>query len=127
MKPICAYCGKKYGGRSLVIKTVVVEIGQPVPPHASNLPCIKTEYIPALPENGGPSTPDEAKSYVPMDTDGGSIRMMSYNGRKGRRITRHYWDGESYHSGYDPFCTLRCALGFAKASHKAGFRIVENG
>ena len=33
------------------------------------------------------------------------------------------WDGVSYCHRYDPFCTLRCALGVAKAAHRAGYRL----
>jgi hypothetical protein len=31
------------------------------------------------------------------------------------------WDGVSYQHKYDPFCTLRCALQFARAAHMAGY------
>lgn len=38
-------------------------------------------------------------------------------------VTRNLWDGESYRPLYDGlFCTLRCALGFATASYRAGYR-----
>lgn len=33
------------------------------------------------------------------------------------------WDGRTYESRYEPFCTLRCALAFAQAAHRAGYRI----
>lgn len=34
-------------------------------------------------------------------------------------MTREVWDGESWTGGYDPFCTLRCALDYARAAHGA--------
>ena len=30
------------------------------------------------------------------------------------------WDGKSYFGGYDPFCTLRCALAYARAAYNRG-------
>jgi endogenous inhibitor of DNA gyrase (YacG/DUF329 family) len=33
------------------------------------------------------------------------------------------WDGKTYASRYEPFCTLRCALAFAQAAHRAGYVI----
>jgi len=36
--------------------------------------------------------------------------------------TRWIWDGESWWGGYKPFCTLRCALEFARKAFAAGYR-----
>jgi hypothetical protein len=30
---------------------------------------------------------------------------------------REIWDGESYSGGYEPFCTLRCALAYARKAY----------
>lgn len=32
------------------------------------------------------------------------------------------WDGTSWYWQYNPFCTLRCALRFARAAHVKGMR-----
>jgi len=32
--------------------------------------------------------------------------------------TRSIWDGESWRGGYNPFCTLRCALDYARKAYK---------
>jgi hypothetical protein len=42
-----------------------------------------------------------------------------------RSIVRTHWDGETYCSGYDPFCTQRCGVAFAIACHNAGMRMVR--
>lgn len=123
-KPICANCGKTYGHRSYKRERFVVEIGQPIPPYRGNLPMVEETFFPALPPEG-PGTPDVATAYVPMDQ--ALIFITGYAGRKGRRVERVLWDGESYHSGYDPFCTQRCGMAFAQAAHRAGYRIVKEG
>jgi hypothetical protein len=33
--------------------------------------------------------------------------------------TRDVWDGLTWFKPYEPFCTLRCALGYARASYEA--------
>jgi hypothetical protein len=33
-------------------------------------------------------------------------------------IYRHAWDGTSWSGGYDPFCTLHCALDYARKAYK---------
>lgn len=35
------------------------------------------------------------------------------------------WDGESYWAKSSPFCNAECALIFARASHRAGYRLIE--
>ena len=37
------------------------------------------------------------------------------------RTLGYEWTGA--YTGYDPFCTLRCALKFAEAAHRAGYRM----
>jgi hypothetical protein len=32
-------------------------------------------------------------------------------------MDRSIWDGESYWHGYSPFCTLRCALDYARKAY----------
>jgi hypothetical protein len=33
----------------------------------------------------------------------------------GRAVMQRYvWDGETWSGGYEPFCTLRCALAYAR-------------
>ena len=33
-------------------------------------------------------------------------------------IDREIWDGQSWFGGYQPFCTLRCALDYARKAYK---------
>ena len=125
-RPVCANCGRPYGERRYVTQTDVVEIGQPIPPAKSNLRLVRMRCFPELPGKGGPATPEKAMGYVPMDRRD-SMNMLTrmavaYTGRRGRRIERSYWDGKSYWSDNDPFCTGRCAAEFAQVAYKAGYR-----
>lgn len=127
-KPICACCGKPYGYRLVSFETMIVEIGKPIPNSLRNQPPIKEEFFPELPT---PGEPDEPNGYVPMDENAygtwpnGRINHLNYIGRKGRRVRRTFWNGESYGSHHDPFCTLRCAGDFARLAYEAGYRIVK--
>jgi hypothetical protein len=51
--------------------------------------------------------------------------MPDGSGRKRMMITWTFWDGVSWLVRYEPFCTLRCALDFARAAHRAGYRITQ--
>ena len=122
MRPFCACCGKPYGNRDVRIEKIVVGIDEPIPPATSNLPMIKEEMTPSLGNEAGGAL--VALDHGPEFYEGGrGWGFGKYIGRKGRRIIRTFWDGESYRSGYDPFCTLRCAHDFAQASYRAGYRI----
>jgi hypothetical protein len=33
-------------------------------------------------------------------------------------MSRKTWDGRTYHTLYDPFCTLRCALDYARLAFR---------
>lgn len=39
------------------------------------------------------------------------------------RVVPRYWNRSYDDDEYLPFCKLDCALGFARAAHKAGYRI----
>lgn len=125
-RPICACCGKAYGHRIVKRQRQVVEIGQPIPRYTGNAILISETRWPEPPV-GRPDTPENATAYVPMDKIAGARISPHYTGRKGREITWVTWDGESIGGGYDPFCTLRCALIFARAAHRAGYRAAASG
>ncbi len=117
-RPRCAYCRKRYGRRAIRVEHLIVEIGKPFPPPKMNIAIMREDYYPPLPPVG-PATPEEATEFVMMDRSS----VIWYTGRKGRSLTRIFWDGESYVGGHDPFCTSKCAEAFAKEAYQAGYRI----
>lgn len=123
----CACCGKPYGRRMTTTERFVVRIGEPLPRPKSNQPIIATRVWPPMPEDGGPAFPEDATSYTPIPdpAEDCSIYRAPQSHppeRRGRAVEYTMWDGESYYSGNGPFCTLRCALQFARDSWAAGYR-----
>lgn len=91
-RPTCACCGKPYGQRDTRERLEVVAA---IPkPYAGNEHLVEERLY-----QWGSSF-DEPRA----------------------RLVRTTWDGESYIVPYEPFCTLRCALSFARGAHRAGHR-----
>jgi hypothetical protein len=57
---------------------------------------------------------------------GGGIGVLRSGGEEvpsGHHVAHRWvWDGQSWSGGYAPFCTLRCALDFARKAYRAGWR-----
>jgi hypothetical protein len=121
-RPICVYCGAPYGTRITDEAYMVVEIGKPIPPYRGNMQVVRETITPPLPPDG-PATPEQALTFTPMDASalrhGGA---SAYSGRKGRTVRRVLWDGKSYDTPYDPFCTAACAYRFAREAYACGLR-----
>lgn len=66
---------------------------------------------------------------VPPPAYGGNLRVVKqsdpYLGADNHLMVmrRTLWDGESYWKPYEPFCTLRCALAYARASYEVRYEI----
>lgn len=45
------------------------------------------------------------------------------NGQPAAMLSRVLWNGQSYSMPYAPFCTLRCALAYARAAYKVIQRV----
>jgi hypothetical protein len=109
-RPKCACCGKVYGKRNASSQ----EVRWDAP---------STEYI--IQEWAGrerrtymqagdipPPPPYRGNGVVVKET---SPYISADNGRA--VMTRWVWDGESYWKPYEPFCTLRCALHYARKAY----------
>ncbi len=98
MRPICIHCGKRYGSRNTKDEFVVYPVGTEMPRYQGNLQVVKTD--PFWHRGSGYAS--------------GTIMGKPYgiNDNIGRYTL---WDGESYyHSSAAPFCTLTCALDYAR-------------
>lgn len=98
-RPVCAFCGKRYGNRHTQHAVKRYAIGQPVEPYRGNHHLICEELM-----VGSGQGPDN---------------------QPGVTLRRETWDGVSYFSGVDPFCTNTCAIKFAMAAHRAGYRMTS--
>lgn len=102
-RPICVHCGAKYGRRSVDTQKVTWAYGEEPPPYRGNGVVIGERYQ--------------------HDPKGPTRKMIDYGEKFARReyevedsgsMLREIWDGESWNAPYKPFCTLRCALAYAR-------------
>lgn len=96
-RPICAFCHKQYGNRNTKTERRTYAIGQPIEPYRGNHHLVCEEIMVGIGPDNGP----------------------------GATVRRETWDGISYYSGHEPFCTATCAVSFANAAYRAGYRMVR--
>ena len=116
-RPICAHCGNAYGHRATTSETVKWPLDQERPPYRGNGIVLK-ESVPYKTANRETARGVTALSVNPkiramQEADLAKIPAESFY-----VATRTVWDGESYIGGYAPFCTLRCALDYARRAYK---------
>lgn len=99
-KPVCATCGSGYGKRNTTTERLKLPLDTPVPHYQGNLLLVAHRvWTSTVPVDG--ETPERfAKQLV---------------------VERTLWDG-AWSTPYNPFCTLRCGLVFARAAHRQGMR-----
>jgi hypothetical protein len=93
-RPKCACCGKGYGSRWIIHDKLTWKDGQFPEAYDGPLNVIKEIY---------------------------GVYYSSVGHWVGYR---DLWDGKSFRVPYEPFCTLRCALDFARAAYKRGLRVI---
>lgn len=93
MKPNpCVHCGRSYTKRDCTSQFLTWPAGTPMPKYTGNLRVWKE---------------------VIFSKDDGTHTMHG---------ARHLWDGETWTGGYPPFCTLRCALDYARISYRRAMK-----
>lgn len=98
-RPFCETCGKAYGQRWCSHEYVVFPHGGKVPPYTGDQIVNRETMIIAAPHTG--SGIYEGVKYGPNDNV----------------LRRELWDGTTWQGGYEPFCTLRCALVYARKAY----------
>ena len=112
MRPVCVHCGKSYGQRKIEIENVrwdAPSVREALPRSWKG-----EEMIWRLkPDAKAPPPPPYCGNRkVVKETD------PYLSGADGRMVMQRYtWDGESYWAKYRPFCTLRCALSYARKAY----------
>lgn len=108
-RPTCVHCGNKYGSRRTDTVYAVWLEGTPKPEYRGN----------------GIVSRERMMQTAPHNTTG------SYMGQKfgphDNVVQRYIWTGEWYAS-YAPFCTLRCALDYARKAYartKSNLKVVK--
>jgi hypothetical protein len=106
-KPICVHCRKAYGVRRTENVILTWKEGEKEPSYRGD------------------------NMVVRVHTHANTEQLDKAFGRPRTEIDRwavlETWNGESYRGGYRPFCTLRCALDFARLAYaKSMARVLSN-
>jgi hypothetical protein len=102
-RPVCVHCGKLYGKRDTTDTILVWRKGEERPPYRGNGVIVAESEFAAL--------------YKIQEALGRPLDKEN-----DRYVRLEIWDGQTWCGGYQPFCTLRCALGFARKAFRAGYR-----
>lgn len=107
----CLNCNKLFGRHDAEYIQEMIEVGKPVEPYAGPLLLLKEVIVPPLPFPGEKDDPgsqafelDEPPSRHFKVGD----KLGPYTGRKGRKVIRWLWDGESWVKPDSPFCCFEC-------------------
>jgi hypothetical protein len=96
-RPTCVHCGKAYGQRWTKPTVLAWKDGESRPPYRGNGIVVKEADWAAL--------SDIEKTLGRPKQDGD------------RYVRLDVWDGETWFGGQSPFCTLRCALNYARHAY----------
>ena len=95
-RPKCVHCGAAYGKRRTETAVLVWRKGEPRPPYRGN------GIVNRDCGHHGPTSLLEAALGRPKVQSMDEYAFLDI------------WDGERWGGGYKPFCTLRCALEYAR-------------
>jgi hypothetical protein len=104
-RPVCVHCGAKYGQRHTHDVTLRWAEGEPEPRYEGNLIVVKEQRTGATPATTIPRWAGVA----------GELLFPAKPNVKRLEV----WNGKSWYGGYEPFCTLRCALSYARKAYAA--------
>jgi hypothetical protein len=100
-RPVCVHCGEAYGRRHTHEVTLRWEEGEPEPRYEGNLIVVKRGALRKR-VNAMSFAVRNATVEIPAQPNARDIEV---------------WDGKSWYGGYEPFCTLRCALSYARKAY----------
>ena len=115
-RPVCVHCGKPYGHRHAESHQVRWPLGEDMPPYRGNRSLLKVGFAYQTMDRA-------ARRGVTMLSPHPLVRAkqeadIALAPEKGENVaTLWTWDGETYVGGYEPFCTLRCALDYARHAY----------
>lgn len=102
-RPTCVHCGKPYGQRDTTTETVRWPLNGEKPPYRGNGMVAREVF--------------HQKARGALVSQGNDPKIQYNLPEQPNIMHRHIWDGESWFGGYDPFCTLRCALDYARQAY----------
>lgn len=121
-RPHCAQCGKPYGARVTQSEDVRWPVGEHMPPYRGNGVVTKTSPLrrmmlkaDVLAERARRAASRNAFALARTEPE---LDPRFYADEPTMTATREIWDGETYSAPYEPFCTLRCALAYARRAYR---------
>lgn len=113
-RPVCVHCGQAYGKRDLKTETVRWAFGDEPPAYRGNGVVVREK----MRREAQPDlvTPESSREQGHWQAARAAREPIDQRGL----LYREVWDGESWWGGYNPFCTLRCALSYARKAYAKG-------
>jgi hypothetical protein len=115
-RPVCVHCGTPYGKRETTSQEVRWPLDTARPPYQGNGVVIEEGF-----EHKTPSRATyrgaEMMSNIPILRAKQEAKLAALPKHSEMTATRWVWDGESWTGGHNPFCTLRCALDYARKAY----------
>jgi hypothetical protein len=139
-RPNCEYCGKPYGAKVTHTEMIFCPEDLADPTHVPMAPAyigngvVTKEWY--SPDEAGWTNGDRSieatrsQPNSPLAANPGVLKVIGHgidpNRRQGRTLYRTITIPDNFHTPYEPFCKLRCALAFARSCHRAGYRIKKD-
>jgi hypothetical protein len=117
-RPVCVHCGKPYGQRDTTSHQVSWPVGGERPPYKGNGVVVKEGFEHKTASRETHRGVMMASSH-PVIRAQQEAQLAAMPEHSEMTATRWVWDGQSWHGGYTPFCTLRCALAYARQAYRA--------
>lgn len=133
-RPICVHCGKPYGKRRTTTETVRWPAAEPMPEYRGNGIVVRVrEHGTSLSRSMLDKLRADHHDKLLRNDQWARLQPPDYMRDDyvpdQKTAYRETWDGVSWWGGYDPFCTLRCALDYARQayarSRQPGLRSVK--
>jgi hypothetical protein len=116
-RPICVHCGNVYGQRDATAHQIRWPLNEERPPYQGNGVVIKDGHAYQTVSRNTYSRL-MMKSPNPEILARQEAELAAMPEQSEMVATRWIWDGQSWSGGYPPFCTLRCALAYARKAYK---------
>jgi hypothetical protein len=125
-RPTCVHCGAQYGRRDTKTEEVRWPANEPMPAYRGNGVVVKSGEPRLLQLKSDVLAERERRrqggGHWANATREPELDPRFYTDEPTMHVYREVWDGESWWGGYEPFCTLRCALDYARKAHRRAAR-----
>lgn len=116
-RPVCGCCGKRYGSRVTHTETVRWNKGEQPPAYRGNGVVVKDVGSGFATASRSIMEAEARRVFDPVRRAQALADAAKLPPDTSLHGYREIWDGQSWHGGYDPFCTLRCALAYARKAY----------